>query len=216
MRCGDALRRSYAYIDAMTPLRAALAPLALIALPLHALAAEVPLDTLSAYLNGLTSVEAPFQQVNADGSKARGTIYIQRPGRARFEYAAPDKSLVLASGGMVAIFDAKSNQPPEQYPLARTPLNLILAKNVNLSTAKMVVGHSEVGSTTRVTAQDPKHPDYGTIELVFSESPVALTQWIITDDIGNQTSVTLGPLTSGGNYSSGLFSIDLEASRRTR
>ena len=196
--------------------RASLAPLALVALSLPAAATEVPLDTLSSYLNSLTTVEASFIQVNADGSKAKGTISIQRPGRARFDYAAPDDSLVLASGGMVAIFDAKSNQPPEQYPLARTPLNLILAADVNLSTAKMVIGHREVGATTRVLAQDPKHPDYGTIEMVFSDIPVALTQWIITDDIGNQTSVTLGNLVAGKAYPSSTFSIDLETAKRSR
>lgn len=195
---------------------AVLAPLTLLALSLPAAATETSLDTLSSYLNGLAAVEASFVQVNADGSKAKGTISIQRPGRARFDYAAPDDSLVLASGGMVAIFDAKSNQPPEQYPLARTPLNLILAKEVNLSVAKMVIGHREVGTTTRVLAQDPKHPDYGTIELVFSENPVALTQWIITDDIGNQTSVTLGDLVDGKTYPSSTFSIDLETAKRRR
>ena len=205
-----------AYIGCMNTFRAALAPLALIALSWPTWASEVPLDTLSTYLNSLTTAEASFVQVNGDGSKARGTIFIQRPGRVRFEYGAPDKSLVLASGGMVAIFDNKSNQPPEQYPLARTPLNLILAENVNLSAAKMVIGHSEVGTTTRVTAQDPKHPDYGTIELVFSENPVALSQWIITDDIGNQTSVTLGELAVGKTYPASTFSIDLETSRRGR
>ena len=115
---------------------------------------------------------------------------------------------------MVAIFDAKSNQPPEQYPLARTPLNLILARDVNLAAAKMVVDHREVGGMTRVLAQDPKHPDYGTIELIFSESPVALKQWIITDDIGNQTSVTLGDLVPRENVPSSLFSIDLETRKR--
>ena len=197
----------------MTLTRTLLAPLALICLSLPA-TAEVPLDQLSAYLNSLTTAEADFVQVNADGSKAHGLIYIQRPGRARFEYAAPDTSLVLASGGMVAIFDAKSNQPPEQYPLARTPLNLILARDVNLAAAKMVVDHREVGGMTRVVAQDPKHPDYGTIELIFSESPVALKQWIITDDIGNQTSVTLGDLVPRGNVPASLFSIDLETRKR--
>ena len=43
---------------------------------------------------------------------------------------------------------------------------------------------------------------------------MALTQWIITDDIGNQTTVKLDAFTSGGNYPSSLFSIDLETRRR--
>ena len=198
----------------MKMLFAVLAPLLLLSLP--AGAKVVPLDVLSAYLNSLTTVEASFVQVNADGSKARGTIYIQRPGRARFEYAAPDKNLVLATAGQVVIFDARSNQPPEQYPLARTPLNLILAQRVDLGTAKMVVGHREVGDVTVVRAQDPKHPDYGTIDLIFSENPVALKQWIITDDIGNQTSVTLSDMVVGQKYPVSLFSKDVEIAKRQK
>ncbi len=198
----------------MKIVHAVLAPLTLLMLSLPLQAKEVPLDALSAYLNSWKTVEASFVQVNADGSKARGKIFIQRPGRARFEYAAPDKNLVIAAGGQVVIFDSRSNEPPEQYPLSRTPLNLILAQTVNLSAAKMVVGHGEVGDVTVVKAQDPKHPDYGTIDLVFSESPIALKQWIITDDIGNQTSVTLGDVVTGQKYGASLFSMEIEMAKR--
>ena len=203
------------YIRAMKILRAVLAPLILM-MSLPAGAKEVPLDVLSAYLNSLTTVEASFVQVNADGSKSNGKIFIQRPGRARFEYAAPDKNLVIAAGGQVIIFVARSNEPPEQYPLARTPLNLILAQKIDLKSAKMVVGHGEVGKVTVVKAQDPKHPDYGTIDLVFSANPVALKQWIITDDIGNQTSVTLGELVVGQKYGASLFSKEVELRKRKK
>jgi outer membrane lipoprotein-sorting protein len=116
----------------------------------------------------------------------------------------------------VAIFDSKSNQPPEQYPLRRTPLNLILARNVNLSQAQMVVGHKEVGETTRVVAQDPKNPEYGTIELVFTANPTALRQWIITDDLGGQTVVDLGELQTGMELSGFLFDITAEREKQKR
>lgn len=195
---------------------AVLAPLTLLLWSLPLAAKEVPLDQLSAYLNSWKTVQASFVQVNADGSKARGTIYIQRPGRARFEYAAPDRNLVIAAGGQVVIFDARSNEPPEQYPLARTPLNLILTQNVDLSNAKMVVGHREIGDVTVVKAQDPKHPDYGTIDLVFSANPIALKQWIITDDIGNQTSVTLDEVETGQAYPASLFSMEVELKKRQK
>ena len=195
---------------------ALLAPFVALILSLPLQAKEVPLDVLSGYLNSLTSFQSSFVQVNADGSKSKGVIFVQRPGRARFEYAAPDKNLVIAAAGQVVIFDAKSNEPPEQYPLSRTPLNLILARSVNLATAKMVVGHGEVGGMTIVRAQDPKHPDYGTIDLVFSPNPVALTKWIITDDIGNQTSVTLGGLEVGKSFGASLFSMEIEMAKRAR
>jgi hypothetical protein len=53
---------------------------------------------ISAYLNGLTTVEADFTQVNSDGTISTGKIYIKRPGRVRFEYGPPDRSLVIAGG----------------------------------------------------------------------------------------------------------------------
>lgn len=200
----------------MKMFRAVLAPLTLLLFSVPLAATEVPLRDLSAYLNSWATVEASFVQVNVDGSKSTGTIYIQRPGRARFEYAAPDKNLVIAAGGQVVIFDARSNQPPEQYPLSRTPLNLILAQTVDLGAAKMVIGHEEVGDVTVVKIQDPKHPGLGTIDLVFSENPIALKQWIITDDIGNQTSVTLDGLVTGRQYGAGLFSMEVELKKRSR
>ena len=174
----------------------------------------IPLDRLSAYLNGLTTAVADFTQVNADGSLSTGRMYLKRPGRARFEYDPPDRNLVLAGGGQVAIFDAKSNQPPEQYPLRRTPLNLILARDVDLGRAEMVVGHYLAQDTTRIVAQDPDHPEYGTIELVFTDNPVALRQWMITDDMGNRTDVILDRLETGADLPPSLFNITLEQERR--
>lgn len=192
---------------------ALLAPLAFL-LPFPAAAEKLPLKEISAYLNSLTTVEADFTQVNADGSISTGKIFINRPGRVRFEYAPPDRSLVIAGAQQVAIFDAKSNQPPEQYPLKRTPLNLILAANVDLGRAKMVVGHTEDGTSTRVRAQDPENPEYGSIELVFTANPVELRQWVITDDLGAQTTVILGAMKKGGKLKASLFDITAETAKR--
>lgn len=197
-------------------IRTLLAPLALIAFAFPAMAEKIPLADLSAYLNKLTTAEAEFTQINADGSIGTGKIFIKRPGRVRFEYAPPDKSLVMAGGGQVAIFDAKSNQPPEQYPLKKTPLNLILAEDIDLGKAKIVVGHTEDGNGTRVTAQDPEHPEYGSIELVFTANPTELRQWVITDDAGGQTTVILGEMKKGGTYPAAMFSINVETDKRLK
>ena len=197
----------------MKLLRLALAPVLALALAVPAFAEKIPLDQISAYLNGLQTAQADFTQVNADGSISTGKVYIKRPGRVRFEYSS-DKTLVMASGGQVAIFDPKSNQPAEQYPLARTPLSLILAEKVDLGRAKMVVGHTSDGKTTTVVAQDPEHPDYGTIRMVFSDSPVELRQWVITDDSGAKTTVILGDLKTGGDLGARLFSINAEIDAR--
>jgi outer membrane lipoprotein-sorting protein len=186
----------------------------LTALAMPAAAEKISLQELSRYLNGLATVEVAFTQINADGTISTGTLYIQRPGRARFEYNPPDKNLVLASAGSVAIFDAKSNQPPEQYPLSRTPLSIILANNIDLAREKMVVGHTVDGNTTRVRAQDPEHPEYGSIELVFTSGPTELRQWVIRDDSGSETTVILGEMKKGGSLKASLFNLTIAAERR--
>ncbi len=194
-------------------LRFLLAPAFAVVLAAPAMAEKLSLAEISAYLNTITTATADFTQINGDGSISKGKIYIKRPGRVRFEYAPPDKALVMAGAGNVAMFDDKSNQPPEQYPLSKTPLSLILDRNVDLSRRKMVVGHTSDGKTTSVTAQDPDHPDYGTIQLVFTANPVELRQWVITDGSGQQTTVILGEMTRGGDLSPFLFDVDYEIGR---
>lgn len=193
--------------------RLALAPVLLLAMALPALAEKIPLADLSAYLNSIKTAEAAFTQVNADGTTAKGKLFLQRPGRMRFEYSDSD-TLVLASGGQVAIFDPKSNQIAEQYPLKRTPLNLILDDRIDLAQARMVVGHDSDGKSTSVLAQDPKHPEFGTIRLVFSEAPIALRKWVITDEAGNQTVVVLEALKPGVAVTPSMFSIVAEQDAR--
>ncbi len=185
---------------------------ALMALP--AMANPISLQEISRYFNSFTTAQGSFTQINADGSISTGTIYINRPGRVRFEYAPPDASLVMAGGGQVAIFDPKSNQPPEQYPLSRTPLNLILERNVDLTRARMVVGHTSDGTATTVVAQDPQRPEQGSIEMVFTANPTELRQWVIRDETGAPTTVVLNDLTKNVQLSSFLFNIPYEADRR--
>jgi outer membrane lipoprotein-sorting protein len=179
-----------------------------LATALPAAAQQISLNTISNYLNNLQTAKGAFTQVNDDDTISTGTIYIKRPGRIRFEYNPPDKQLVLASGGAVVIYDPKTNEPPETYPLARTPLSIILAKNVNLSRARMVVGHKSDGKSTTVKAQDPEHPEYGNIELVFTANPVELRQWVINDDGGNRTTVILGELDKKARMNNLLFNPD--------
>ncbi|MGV6811489.1 MAG: LolA family protein [Brevirhabdus sp.] len=200
----------------MKALRVSLLVCATILAPAMAAAEKIPLNDLSKYLNGLKIAQAKFTQINSDGSLSTGTLYLRRPGRARFEYDPPNNALVIAGGGQVAIFDPKSNQPPEQYPLKKTPLNLILERNVNLGRSGMLVGHAEDGPTTIIAAQDPEHPDYGRIDLVFTGNPVELRKWIITDEAGTQTTVILNGLEELNSVSARLFNITYETELRVK
>lgn len=198
----------------MKHIRLILAPFAFFALAFPAQAEKLSLAEISGYLNELQTVQADFTQINDDGTISTGSMMIRRPGRVRFDYNPPEESLVIAGGGQVAVFDAKSNQPPERFPLGRTPLGLILAKDVNLGRAEMVVGHSGDDTSTSVVAQDPDHPEYGSIEMVFTPDPVELRQWVISDGAGQKTTVVLGELVKGGTISLRMFNIRSEMLRR--
>lgn len=175
--------------------------------PVGAMAEQLSLNAISAYLNKLQTAQGEFTQINDDASISTGVIYIKRPGKVRFEYNPPDTALVIAGSNTVVIVDRKSNQPPESYPLSRTPLSIILARTVDLARANMVTGHTYDGTATVVTAQDPEHPEYGNIQLKFTANPVELRQWIINDGNGSQTTVVLGELRKGGSLPNSLFDV---------
>lgn len=191
-----------------------LAPVLSLALAVPAMAEKIPLSQISKYLNSFQTAKGEFTQINEDGSVTTGEILIKRPGRVRFDYAPPDESLVIAGSNRVAVFDPKSNLPPEQFPLSRTPLKLILAKTVNFGGSNMVVDHRDDGTATTVTVQDPQHPEYGNIQLKFTGNPVELRQWVITNDAGGQTTVILGDLQKGVSIGAGPFSIQKEINAR--
>lgn len=179
-----------------------------------AVAAPIGLDAISAYLGGLDAAEGRFTQFNADGSVDTGRVYIQRPGRMRFEYDPPSAALVIAGGGQVAIFDPKSNTPPQQFPLKRTPLWIILDRKVDLAASGMVSGVREDGGRTVVIARDPEAPERGAIALYFTEDPLRLSGWEIEDEAGSITRVVLDELRPVEKLSSFLFNIPYEVERR--
>lgn len=167
---------------------------------------KLSLNEISGYLNGMKTATASFTQINDDGSLTTGKLYLHRPGRMRFEYDGDGGGTVVAGAGAVRIHDPKSNQPPETFPLRRTPLSIILAKQVDLDQANMVVGHGFDGTSTVVQAQDPENPDYGSLELMFTDEPVELRKWVVHDGAGGKTTVILGALETGMRLPSTLFS----------
>ena len=171
---------------------AILAAAAIAAAP--AAADKLSLDTLSGYLESIEEAEAGFTQITEDGVISTGRLAIKRPGRVRFDYDPPNEGLVLASAGAVYVIDRKVGGTPETYPLSRTPLSIVLAREVDLTRAGMVTGHSYDGTATTVTAEDPDRPEAGRIRLVFTDDPLELRQWVIETPEGGATTVILDSL----------------------
>jgi len=175
--------------------------------PHPSLAEKISLNKISDYINGLTTLQADFEQINSDGSIDTGKLYIRRPGKMRLEYTAPNNALVIAGAGSVAIFDNKSKNGPTLFPLKKTPLNLLLKKNVDLYKNEMITEHTVNNENTFIVAKDPKRKSQGDIKIVFSNSPVSLQGWTITNQSNQKTKIILDRLDKKTKIPLYLFNI---------
>jgi outer membrane lipoprotein-sorting protein len=165
-----------------------------------ALAAQPPARPLSAedqaliekatgYIQTLGSAKGRFVQTDARGTQTQGTFYLQRPGKARFAYDGPDGLLVVSNGNNVNIFDSRL-KTFESYPLNRTPLALLLAREVRLDRGVTITDVRKLADGFTINAVDAKRQTLGRIALDFSNAP-ALIGWTVTDVKGGQTRVRL-------------------------
>jgi len=169
------------------------------------------LTEVSKYLNQLNSVTGRFTQVNGNGSRIGGTYYLARPGRLRFEYDG-GQSMVIADGVNIAVFDAKSNNPVQRYPIGQTPLRFLLRREIDLTERNLVRDTGSKDGFTTVVMQDPSKPQDGSMTLVLRNSPPTLTQWTVREASGQRTTVLLETLETE-QFSGRLFNIESEAGR---
>lgn len=92
-----------------------------------------PATDVEKYLSGLASWSADFEQTIDDGHghvlrSAAGRLYLQRPGKFRWDYSQPSEQLVLADGKQIWFYDkdlAQANVRDMDTGLASTPASLL-------------------------------------------------------------------------------------------
>ena len=184
--------------------------LALVALtlaPLAARAADLTPDQQALvqragdYMSSLRTVTGRFTQTAANGATTSGTLWLQRPGKARFQYDPPAGLTVVADGHFVGVTDTRLKTFNE-VPLRNTPLALLLGQQVRFDRVN-VTEVAQAGDGFTIEARNPQ----GRIALRFSNDPVALRGWTLTDGQGRKTRVALGPLSPAEHLAAGLFYI---------
>ncbi|MCC0050705.1 MAG: outer-membrane lipoprotein carrier protein LolA [Rhodobiaceae bacterium] len=158
-------------------------------------------------LNDLQQVVGNFVQVGPDGSRAEGTFYLQRPGKLRFEYDAPSNLQIISDGFWVAIQDRKL-KTTEKYPLATTPLKLILAREVDLARDAFIRDINTQEGFVTVTLQERAGEAEGSLILIFDSETFDLRQWTVTDAQGLDTSIALSDLAASGPFERKTFRIN--------
>lgn len=206
--------------------RTALLGLASVALAPSALAQTAPLVLQGAdraaglqranrTLNSFTRLQARFMQSSPGGGRASGTVYIQRPGRMRFEYDPPATMLIVSDGSVVALRDTELRST-ERTSLRSTPLNIILGSNVDLERNARVLRVSQAGPWLMVTASDRAGQTDGQIILQFHGPNAEFRSWDVIDATGARTRITLSDVTQPGSFSASLFRLEdmLDRDRR--
>jgi outer membrane lipoprotein-sorting protein len=154
------------------------------------LADQALVDKATAYLQGLGQVQGRFAQTDARGAVTHGTVMIKRPGKARFDYDAPSGLVVASDGHNVTVYDQRL-KTFDRYPLGSTPLSLFLAKNVRLDQGVVITRVARVPGGFTLTARDGRKQAEGQVTLTFSDDPLALREWTLTDAQGQTTRVSV-------------------------
>jgi outer membrane lipoprotein-sorting protein len=163
---------------------------------------------VSATLSSLQSLVGNFVQVGPDGSKTTGDFYIQKPGKMRFEYDAPNPIAIVADGQTLVVRDRKL-ATQDIYPLSQTPLRFLLSDRIDLLKDTNVVSITADDLYISVTIEE-KQTLIGTsrLMLMVGVKDGQLKQWTVTDPQGFDTTVAVYNLDSSKKIDPSLFKID--------
>lgn len=165
------------------------------------------LQQVQQHLRGLTTMTADFVQTDRNGKSLSGTLTLKQPGRIRFQYEKGVPLLIVADGGALTFIDYQVRQV-QRWPVRNSPLGVLLDPSRDIGRfARVVPGDARLLS---VEANDPKHPEYGKITLVFARggagpAGLALQGWVAIDSQNNRTTVRLTNQRFGGPVADSSF-----------
>src|SRR2546421_8848382 len=166
------------------------------------------IDRVNVYLMSMQTLVGDFVQIGPDGRRSDGKLYLQKPGRVRFEYNPPSPIELVADGNSVVVRDRKL-ETQDLYPLSQTPLRFLLADRIDLLKETNVVAVS--ADDTFVSLQiEEKQTLGGThkVLLMFSVKDMQLKQWTITDPQGFDTTGALANLDASKKLDPSMFVIN--------
>jgi outer membrane lipoprotein-sorting protein len=164
---------------------------------------QTDLQRIAVYLNSISTMYARFTQYSANGGIATGQMWMERPGRMRFEYNLPSPILLLADRFYIYYIDKKL-ATVQQYGLESTPAWLLLRDPISFDDV-VVTGFARGPNLLRVTVVEKAHPDKGSLTMEFRDNPLQLRQWTVVDAERRATTVVLGDEEFGMGLSPSLF-----------
>lgn len=176
---------------------------------------KTAVEELSNYFNSFQTLQGEFTQVSPQGRVSAGVFFLSKPGRLRFEYAPPNPFLVVSDGSWVVIENRKQ-KTTDQYPLAATPLKLLLAKEINLLKEADIKSVETSEGVSTIAVEDRNRAIPGRLVLVFDNNRKELSQWIVEDAKGKRTTISLANLETGVEPDPKLFVVKIAKRKSNR
>ncbi len=148
------------------------------------------LDQIALSLNAIKTLKADFIQRAPDGSVAEGVLYLERPGKLRFDFGKDAPFLVVSNGSLLTFVDYEVKQV-SRWPIKKTPLGILVDKEIKFDSKIEVPDIIRFAGLIKVPVIDPKRQEYGYIILIFEESTMELRAWESVDAQGYTTRVAL-------------------------
>ncbi|HVC01495.1 MAG TPA: outer membrane lipoprotein chaperone LolA [Steroidobacteraceae bacterium] len=146
------------------------------------------------HLAGLKTWSADFTQEIDDANgkllrSASGHLYLERPGKFRWDYLKPSQQLVLADGKLLWFYDkdlAQANVRDLDSTLASTPA-VLLAGGVTVGSQFDITALPKSGDGFEWYQLIPKHPtsDFQAIRIAFSHGE--LVRMLFADKLDQVT-----------------------------
>jgi len=157
------------------------------------------------YLEGLSTAKGRFTQSNNKGQRSSGVLYLNRPGKARFEYDAPAMMVVVADGKKVWVYDGRL-KTFDDYPLNATPLGIFLARRIRLDRQVVISAFARRADGFSITLKDARGGSNDSLIMDFTENPMTLAGWTVVDG-QSRTDVRLTGLAPTGPLDQALFTL---------
>jgi outer membrane lipoprotein carrier protein len=166
----------------------------------------------------VTDLKAPFRQASHNKAlnqtiDARGTLYLRKPGRLRWEYQTPTPQQIVSDGTRLWIYTPEL----KQVNVSAAPAALAGPTGSFLQGLGQVREHFEVRFLNPARPTDaeglvvldltPKRPQPLLARLIISVDPKSwlVRQAVVHDELGNTVSVRFGETTVNSGLSDSLF-----------
>jgi len=186
-------------------------------LPVWAHASQARLDK---FFNQVDNLQARFEQQVMDEAgttlaRSSGLFYLQRPGKFRWDYVSDDPEYVrgqqiYSDGKLITFFDPDletATQRSLDDALEQVPTLALVQSGESISQF-FVISDYDITDGLSWVGLKPKDENSAYQGLLLGFDDTTLKSIVLTDGLGNETSLTLTDVKTNGKIKKSVFKFD--------